>query len=66
MKNWPNEPPAEQMPSASPCFSLGVTRMMAPSTGLKEAAARPTPLSTLPRISRTSPCIIAIVTMPST
>ena len=66
MKNWPNDPPAEQMPKARPCFSLGALRMMAPRTGLKEAADRPMPLRILPITSMVPLCIVAITSMPRT
>src|SRR5438270_34236 len=39
MKNWPNEPPAAQMPTASAALAGGATRRITPSTGPKVAGA---------------------------
>ena len=66
MKNWPNEPPAEQMPTASAALAGGATRRITPSTGPNDAADRPTPTSTLPRISMAPSCMVAVTIMPST
>ena len=66
MKNWPNEPPAEQMPTASACLAGGATRRTTPSTGPNEAADRPMPTRMLPRISMKPSCMMAVTTMPST
>jgi hypothetical protein len=66
MKNWPNEPPAEQMPTASACLAGGATRSTTPSTGPKVAAERPMPTSTLPSSSMAPLCMVEVTTMPST
>ena len=66
MKNWPNEPPAEQMPTARAALAGGASRRITPSTGPKVAAESPMPTRILPRISMAPLCMMAVTIMPST
>src|SRR6266536_85487 len=65
-RECPNEPPAVATPSATDRCAGGVCRAIAPKIGPKPAAAKPTPESTLPRVSITPSLASAIISMPAT